>query len=308
MKKHYAVGIDLGGTNLRVALVSEEGEIIKKVKIPSSDSIVDSLLTSVDEVITGDVAGIGLGVSGLVDRANGVVRASPNLPAIEGVETVRSLEKRFNLPVHIGNDADMAALGEKWMGEGKTLRSFVLLTLGTGIGGGIIYDHNLMEVSAEIGHMSIMAAGERCSCGNYGCLELYASARAMLSHAVAALESGAGSSLRECCKGNIYKLTPEDIYKTALDGDNLAREVLREAGRYLGVGIANIINIFSPEGMILGGGLVSAWNIYIKEAIREASKRTLKHLFEGIRIIPSSLGDNAGILGASCLVFRCRRT
>lgn len=308
MKKHYAVGIDLGGTNLRVALVSEEGEITRKVKIPSSDSIVDSLLTSVDEVITGDVAGIGLGVAGLVDRANGVVRESPNLPAIEGVEIVRSLEERFNVPVLIGNDADMAALGEKWMGEGKALRSFVLLTLGTGVGGGIIYDHNLMDVPAEIGHMSIMAAGEKCSCGNYGCLELYASARAMLSHAVAALESGAESSLRECCKGNIYKLTPEDIYRTALDGDNLAREVLREAGRYLGVGIANIINIFSPEAVILGGGLVSAWNIYIKEAIREASKRTLKRLFEGIKIIPSSLGDSAGVLGASCLVFKCRRT
>jgi glucokinase len=156
--------------------------------------------------------------------------------------------------------------------------------------------------------MSIMANGDRCSCGNYGCLEVYASARAILSRATTSLEDGAESVLRECCKGNFYKLTPEDIYKAALDGDTLSREILREAGRYLGVGISNLIHVFNPDAIILAGGLIGAWNIFIQEAIKEASRRTFKPLFEKVRILPSSLGDDAGILGASHLVFTCQRT
>lgn len=193
------------------------------------------------------------------------------------------------------------------MGAGKGFNNFVLLTLGTGIGGGIIYDGRLLNVSAEIGHMSIIANGVKCSCGNFGCLESYASARAILDYAVTALEHGTESILREFHQGNVYKLTPEDIYKTALDGDNLSRDVLREAGKYLGVGISNMINIFSPDAIILAGGLIGAWNIYIQEAMKEASKRTFKQLFEKVKIIPSSLGDNAGIIGSSCLVFTCQR-
>lgn len=308
MEKKYAIGIDLGGTNLRIALVSEEGEILKKVKASSSENVAESLLRSIDEIFVEGVLGIGCGVAGLIDREKGFVIESPNLPAIEGVGIVEKISEKFGVPVHIENDANVAALGEKWMGEGKAFNDFVLLTLGTGIGGGIIYNDLLMNIAAEIGHTSIIAGGEKCSCGNSGCLELYASARAMLAYAIASLESGSESALRECCKGNIYKLTSEDIYKTALDGDNLAREVLREAGRYLGIGISNMINIFSPEAIILAGGLIGAWNIYVQEAIKEASKRTFKRLFEKVKILPSSLGDNAGILGSSCLVFKCQRT
>jgi glucokinase len=308
MKKHYAIGIDLGGTNLRVALVSDEGKILKKIKIPSSENVRDALLTSIGDIITSGVAGIGFGVAGLIDREKGQVIESPNLPAIEGLNIPEIVRARFDLPVYVENDANVAALGEKWMGEGKAFKSFVLITLGTGIGGGIIHNHALMNMPAEIGHMSINVSGEKCSCGNNGCLEMYASAKAMLAYAITALNNGAESRLRECCKGNIYKLTPEDIYLSALDGDNLSREVLREAGRYLGVGISSIINIFGPDAVILGGGLIGAWNIYIKEAIKEASRRTFKPLFDGVKILPSSLGDDAGVIGSSYLVFTCQRT
>jgi glucokinase len=179
----------------------------------------------------------------------------------------------------------------------------VLLTLGTGIGGGIIHKGKLLNVSSEIGHMSINADAEKCLCGNIGCLENYASARAMIARAVSMLEKGTESLLKECCKGSIYKITPEDIYKAALDGDTLSREILRDAGRFLGVGLANIINIMSPEAIILAGGLVGAWNIYVQEAIKEASRRAFRDLFDGVKIIPSSLGDDAGIVGAASLVF-----
>ncbi len=304
MSKHYAIGIDLGGTNLRAALVSREGNIIKKIKEPSPGDVLESLYRVVESVYTDEVAGIGIGVAGLVDRKGGAVISSPNLPAVEGVSFVEAMHARFSVPIFIENDANVAALGEKWMGAGKEFDNFILLTLGTGIGGGIVYEGNLVNVSAEVGHTSINADGEKCPCGNTGCLESYASARAMISRAVSALEKGAESMLKECCKGNFYKLTPEDIYKSALEGDSLAREILREAGRYLGVGIANIINIMSPEAVILAGGLLGAWNIYVQEAMREASRRAFKELFDVVKIIPSSLGDEAGVVGAAGLVFK----
>jgi glucokinase len=304
MSKKFAIGIDLGGTNLRVALVSGDGEIIRKIKRPSSDQVVGSILESINEIGHDGVQGIGLGTAGLVDRKyHRGVFVSPNLRAIEGVDIGREIRQRFNVPVFIENDANAAALGEKIGGAGRSFDNFVLLTLGTGIGGGIIHQGKLLAVSAEIGHMSINADAEKCPCGNIGCLENYASARAMVSKTVALLEKGTESLLKECCKGSIYKITPEDIYRTALEGDTLSREVLRDAGRYLGVGLANIINIMSPEAIILTGGLIGAWNIYIQEAIKEASRRAYKDLFDSVKIIPSSLGDDAGIIGAACLVF-----
>ncbi len=301
--KKYAIGIDLGGTNLRVALVSEDGEIARKIKKPSSEPVLDAILSAIDEIKQTAIVGIGLGVAGLIDRKRGRVFISPNLYAIEGIDLVREIRNRFNVPVMIENDANVAALGEKKAGAGKGFDNFVLLTLGTGIGGGIIHKGKLLDMSAEIGHMSINADAEKCPCGNIGCLETYASARAMIAKAVIMLEKDNESILKECCKGSIYKITPEDIYKAALEGDALSREILRDAGRFLGVGIANIINIMSPEAIILAGGLVGAWNIYVQEAIKEASRRAFKELFDAVKIIPSSLGDDAGIVGAASLVF-----
>ena len=308
MKKSYAIGVDLGGTNLRVALVSREGEIIKKLKVPSLEKAEEALISSVGEMFEGaeNVAGIGIGVAGLLDRDSSIVVISPNLPSIERVPIAEILTGRFNVPVFIENDANAAALGERLMGTGRKYRNFVLLTLGTGIGGGIIYNGKLLNVSAEIGHMSINSSGIKCACGNHGCLESYASARPILEYAINALEHGTASVLKECCSGNFYKLTPEDIYKAALDGDNLSKDVLREAGKHLGVGISNMINIFSPEAVILAGGLTGAWNIYVQEAIKEASKRTFKQLFDRVEIVQSSLGDNAGVLGSACLAFNSK--
>lgn len=302
-KKQSAIGIDLGGTNLRVALVSSEGEIKNKIKVSSTKNLEENLVSSVKELSGGGISGIGIGVAGLIDRTTGTVSVSPNLPAIEKTDIVKTLKNKFKIPVFIENDANVAALGEKWLGAGKEFENFVLLTLGTGIGSGIIYAGKLMNVAAEIGHMSIIAKGERCACGNHGCLEIYASARAIIANTIRALENGSESLLRNYYNGNIYKLTPEDIYKAAMDGDKLSRETLREAGRELGAGIANVINIFSPEAVILSGGLKGAWNLYIQEAIKEAARRSFKQLSDKVKIIPSSLNDNAGLLGAAYLVF-----
>jgi glucokinase len=303
MSKKYAIGIDLGGTNLRVALVSRDGKLIKKTKEPTSEEIVDSIFRAAEDLFSDEIEGIGLGVAGLIDKKSGRVLISPNLHVVERIDFINEIKGRFNVPVFLENDANAAALGEKWIGAGRDFSSFVLLTLGTGIGGGIVYNKKLLGVSAEIGHMSINMDGEKCHCGNSGCLESYASARAILTKAISILEKGRDSLLKEHSSGNIYKLTAEDIYKAALDGDSLARELLRDAGRYLGIGIANIINLMSPDAIILAGGLLGAWDIYIQEAIKEASRRAFKELFDKVKIIPSSLMDDAGIIGSAGLVF-----
>ena len=304
MKKQYAIGVDLGGTNLRVGLVTPEGEVVKKIKESSAGEIMANMKKAVDELISPEVMGIGIGVAGVVDREELKMITSPNIPQINGF-SFSSLG--FEVPVYIENDANAAALGEARWGAGREYPNSVLLTLGTGVGGGLIYKGKLLGVAAEIGHMSINADGAKCFCGNNGCLELYCSARAIMASIIKAVEGGAESILKEHYQGNIYRITPEDVYKAALEeGDNLSREVLREAGRYLGVGISNMINIMSPDAVILAGGLIGAWNIYIDEAIKEASRRAFKSLYQKTAIVPATLGDEAGLVGAASLVFQAQ--
>jgi glucokinase len=305
MPKHYAIGVDLGGTNLRAALVSKKGEIVEKTKVSSSGDVMASLKKTIEGLIKEGVDGVGIGAAGVLDTETQTVINSPNLPSMNG-RTFNDLA--LNVPVVVENDANAAVLGEKWLGAGKDLQSFVLMTLGTGIGGGIFHGGRLLNVAAEVGHISVEAGGQICPCGNHGCLELYASARAIINAATKALEEGTESLLRDCCGGNIYRMTPEDVYAAARDGDNLAREVLKEAGRYLGVGIANVINMLSPQAVILTGGLIGAWDIFIEEAIKEASKRAFKKLFEKVKILPSPLGgDESGVLGAAALILHEKR-
>jgi glucokinase len=300
MLKAYAIGIDIGGTNLRVALVGRDGNVVRKLVEPTTGDIMQTLRKTVEALEGPDVAGIGIGVAGFIDRGSKKVITSPNIPSIDG----KGFEEISSLPVFVENDANAAAFGELWTGAGREFGDFVLMTLGTGIGGGFVHKGRLLKVLAEVGHMSIKFDGKGCPCGNRGCLELYCSARAIMESVTKALEEGAESILRESSKGSIYKITPEDIFKAAFEGDNLALKTLKEAGTYLGVGIANIINMMSPEAVILAGGLTGAWEIYVEEAKKEASKRAFKGLFEKVRIIPSSLGGDAGIVGAAGIAFR----
>lgn len=301
MEKHYSIGVDLGGTNLRAALVTPEGEVVKSVKYPSAEDTMATLKKAVQRLMQEGVKGVGIGVAGLLDASGLVVAKSPHLPEIEG----RSFEELgLDVPICVQNDASAAALGEARYGAGKGLESFVLMTLGTGIGGGIFYNGRLLDVAAEIGHMCVEARGKICACGNHGCLELYASASALQGAATEALEAGAESTLRECCRGNIYRITPEDIYAAARDGDALSRELLKSAGRYLGVGIANMVNILSPRAVILTGGLTGTWDILVAVAEKEVERRAFGSLLKDFRILPSALGpDEAGVLGAAALVF-----
>ncbi len=308
MDKRYCIAADIGGTNIRVSVVNSECRIVSKLKGPTGTDPLDALFRLIDDTLAdirdkAPIDVIGLAVAGIVDGSSGTVLRSPNIRNLSGLDLKDTVRNRYGLPVIVENDANAAAYGEKIAGAGASFSSFVMLTLGTGIGGGLVVNSRLLPVAAEIGHMTINVTGPQCGCGNFGCLESYASATAIIGTAIASIEKGAVSILRDSFQGNFYKISAEDIYKAALEGDPLARSVLREAGKALGVGIANMINIMSPEAVILTGGLLGAWNIYIEAAIAEASKRAYPELFSKVKIIPSSLGDDAGTLGIASLVL-----
>jgi len=299
MNSRYAIGIDIGGTNLRVALVFETGKVLKRVEFSSEGDILSSIATSIEKLREPGMAAIGIAVAGLMDRRRGVISLSPNLHTVENIDFVKDLGNRFGLPVAMENDANLAAFGEKEVGEGKDMSSFILLTLGTGIGGGIVHNGSLLNAPAEIGHMVVEPGGVQCTCGNHGCLEEYAAKKAMVNMAISALERGEKSILRKCCEGNIYRITPRSIYEGAMEGDSLSREILKTAGRYLGIAFSNLANIFGPDAFILAGGLTNAWDIYIEEAIKEAEKRAFKGLFRREMVIRSSITEDAGLIGAA---------
>ncbi len=306
MSQNVAIGVDIGGTNIRAAVINSNGDVELKMKeatgaapIETVNKIVDSLYSRYSQRI----CGIGIAVAGIIDRDEGVVVMSPNIQGIAGKGLKSEIGSRHKTCIVVENDANAAAYGEKFAGAGRDFKNFVILTLGTGIGSGIVINNRLLPVAAEAGHISINANGKPCVCGNVGCLESYASATAIIGNAVLEIEKGCSSILRDYHNGNFYKIDAEDIYKAALDGDPLSRTVVREAGKNLGIGIAGLINLLSPDAVILTGGLLGAWNIYVEAAIQEASKRAIKELYGKVKIIPSSLGDNAGIIGAAKLAF-----
>lgn len=320
-----AIGIDIGGTNTKTVLVTENGEVLLSQQNPTPrvsagdfgrieellvNNLRDFLETRMPKTTipgrTGmpDIAGIGIGVAGLIDRQEGKIFKSPNLSSADGLPVRKLFEREFSLPVVVENDANAYAYGEKWVGTGKDINNFIVLTLGTGLGGGHIYNGNLYEGPFEIGHVIIEPNGRFCPCGSSGCLESYASGRAIVERAVTSIQNGVKSSLSECCEGNYYKITPELVFQKALDGDNLSREILREVGHYLGMGIANLINILSVEAVIIGGGLIGAWDLFIEELTEEAFKRSFKPNSTNIKILRSAMAKDAGSVGAAGLLFR----
>jgi len=313
-----AIGIDIGGTNTKFILAAEDGRVLWGRQTDTSAVLatgIEELLVknlkdflNSDDVIPlisgAEIAGIGIGVAGLVDRKNGRVIKSPNISVVNGIPLKEIFENAFSLPVVVENDANMYAYGERWVGVGKDIDNFIVLTLGTGLGGGHIYQGELYEGPLEIGHIIIEPKGRFCTCGSYGCLESYASGRAVRDRVVKALEGGAKSMLSECCEGNFYKITPELVFQKALDGDNLSREVFRETGYYLGIGISNMINICSLEAVIIGGGLIGAWDLFIEELTKEAFKSPFtKAHSPNVKILRSALGKGAGSIGAAGFLF-----
>jgi len=316
-----AIGIDIGGTNTKIILASEDGKVLQSGKFSTlaapgagAERFEDTLIKNIRDFLNDEkagtlisnekIAGIGIGVAGIVDRRNGKIVKSPNIASADGLPIREIIEKEFSLPVIIENDANAYAYGERWIGAGQRIDSFIVLTLGTGLGGGHIYNREMYEGPFEVGHIIIEPQGRFCPCGSQGCLESYASGRAIIDRAITSIEGGTKSSLVGCCDGNYYKITPELVFQEALEGDNLSREIFREVGHYLGMGLSNLINIVSLDAVIIGGGLIGAWDLFIEELTREAFKRSFKPYSANIEILKSTLAKDAGSIGAAGLLFK----
>jgi glucokinase len=307
------VAVDLGGTNLRTSFVSPAGELFDRYKEATHVSegrhkVVDKLIENIRRQQDNaahhghQVAAVGVGAPGVIHADTGVVVKSPNFPDWNNLPLKRELEAALKVPVFIENDANAAALGEQWRGAGTGIRSMIFLTLGTGVGGGIVLDsriwHGADGMAGEVGHMTIIPDGRKCGCGNTGCLEMYASSRGIVMSYREALARAGGppSGLRE--------ITSESIYQSARDGDECARQVMKEMGGYLGIGIANLINIFNPEMVVIGGGVKDAWPLFIDATKAEIRKRAFEFPAERTRIVASVLGDDAGMMGAAAVAFQ----
>ena len=300
------IGVDLGGTNLRTALVNQNGEVADKVKEPTRASdghakvvrkLIENILAQQDSALRNGfkVAAVGVGAPGVIHARTGVVIKSPNFPDWNNLPLKKELESALALPVSIENDANAAALGEQWRGAGRGITSMILLTLGTGVGGGIVLDGRIWPgadgMAGEIGHMTILPDGRRCGCGNTGCLEMYASSRGIV---MTYQERSSRSTA----------ITSEEIYRAARDGDALSGDVMKDMGRLLGIGIANLINIFNPEMIVIGGGVKDAWPLFIESTRAEIRKRAFEYPAARTQIVPSLLGDDAGMIGAAALAFQ----
>jgi len=300
----YALGIDLGGTNLRVAAFRPDGEMLDKISVLTNiaagrDALIESIVRGIHQIEAArageDLLGIGIGVPGFILLEKGIITKSPNLPGLENFPIRDTLQDRLGSPVILENDANAAALGEKWQGAGRGVDDLVLLTLGTGIGGGIISGgkilHGYLGMAGELGHLTIEpdpARGARCGCGNTGCLEAHASATAI--HRMAR-EAGLG------------ELTSHQVYDAAMAGSVPARAIFERMGQALGLGLALLINTFNFPLYLLSGGVLAAWDLYAPAMLEECRRRSLTFRQTDTQIDKATLGEEAGLYGAARLAL-----
>ncbi len=296
----YSIGVDLGGTNLRAAAVSRDGRILDKIAADTDvaggrTAVIGDIVNSINALRDrrkGDwLAGVGIGVPGFILLEKGFVVGSNNLPFFEDFPLRDEIERLLGTTVFLENDANAAALGEKWMGAGKDVNDLVLLTLGTGVGGGIISGgrvlHGFLGMAGEMGHLTVVPNGNPCGCGNVGCLEKHASATAV--ETMAKLMSIGDN------------LTSLDVYNLAVEGNERARKVFECMGSALGIAVAMLVNIFNFPLYLLSGGALPAWDFFAPAMIAEVEKRSYSYRHTKTRIERATLGNQAGLFGAAYL-------
>ncbi len=326
MSGRWVVGVDIGGTYVVVGLVPMEGGPARSLRVRSTSSlgapeeVVGHLARIIEEVITEglaevvgareDVIGVGIGSPGPLDLKAGVVLDAFNLGWRDFPIRDRVAEA-VGLPTSLDNDANCATWGEYWQGAGRGVRNLVGVTLGTGIGGGLILDgrlvHGASASAGELGHMTIDFTGRRCKCGNYGCLEAYASGPNIAARAREGIEAGAETLLVGLVDGDLERITAVTVYEAILQGDVYAGEVMVETAKLLGAGIANIVNILNPEAVVIVGGVTRAGDYLFTPLRSEVRRRAFKSAERVCRIVPGELPETAGVIGAAGL-FLCGRS
>ena len=306
---------DLGGTHLRVATVDRNGKIYCRKMQPTPQAekpneIVRELINAAHAFQPtapeegGGISAVSVVVPGTVNVAEGVVVKAPNVPCLDGFRLAAALESELEWPVILENDANAAAIGELWQGAGQGYRTLICVTLGTGVGGGIILDGKLWRgvdgSAGEIGHIGVDPfAGVPCTCGSRGCLEVYASATAIVRMTREARPRYPNSMLH-----NTEVLTSEKVYQAGREGDELAIEVFRRMGVYLGIGLASLINVLNPEIVVIGGGLSNGWDLFGKHMHQQVLERAFPIPARRVKIVRAQCGDDAGLLGAARLALK----
>ena len=308
------LAIDLGGTKIISAIVSPDGQLIAKERSltladEGQQSVINRLLLAIDRLLklkntdSSQLDSISIAAAGGIDIKKGLVTSSPHLPGWHNVPLRDIVRDKYKVGTFLLNDASAAALGEHRFGAGRGVNNLVLLTIGTGIGGGIIIDgklyHGPSGSAGEFGHTTIDVNGLKCACGNVGCLEMLVSGTAMAREAKRRIAQGERSSLVEMVAGKIEEITAEEVGAAAQDGDSLASDIITEAANYLGVGLVNLVNTFNPEMIIIGGAVAKLGDLLLDPARRLVKERAFPISAQAVRIVPAQLGDEAGLLGAA---------
>lgn len=316
--KKYIIGLDIGGTKISCVLGTRSGQILERLAIPTAvergpdysiKNAIDKIhgLLKRTRVELNDVEGVGIGAPGPLDPVSGTILTTPNMPGWNGVCLKEVFGKEFGLPVVVDNDANAAALGEKVFGAGKEVNNLFYFTVSTGIGGGLIIDgriyHGASFDAAEVGHTTILPDGPRCGCGKFGCLEALASGTAIARRTKERVKDRPDSLILNLVRGDLDKVTAKVVGEAATKGDELAKEVYQEAGRYLGIGVANVLNLINPEMVIIGGGVAKAGELLFGPIRETAAKEAFGRTYESCQIVPSKLGELVGDFGAISLVL-----
>ncbi len=316
--KKYSIGIDLGGTKILIALVDKNsGEVLEHVKKKTKKdkgpkNIIRKMLEGIEELIEisgksfDEISSIGVGAAGQIDRENGVIIAAANLDCYD-LNLKEILTEKFNIPVYVGNDVEIATIGEQKFGAGKNCNDFVCVFVGTGVGSAIVKDGKIITgatgTAGEIGHIIVDLNGRQCSCGAHGCLEAYASRSAIERRIEGALKKGRKSCILDYLETG-KSITSSMIQKSIEREDELVIQCVTEASEYLSGGIASIINFINPELIILGGGLIEAVDYFYQKTIKKAKAKSLPVPAEKIQFKKAMLGDYSGVIGAAFLEDR----
>ena len=319
----YSIGVDLGGTNLRIAAVTCDGKLLEKLTLGAEVSrgrefVITEMCKAIEALRakyngSGQLLGIGIGVPGFIDMAAGMVMESPNLPDWKSFPVRDEIEKRLNTTVILENDANSAAMGEKWLGAGRQYDHMAMYTLGTGVGGGLVLNgrlwHGMTGMAGELGHFNVYADGHPCGCGSRGCLEQYASATAVVRMAHEAIARGESEEL-EKLSHDPGQFTSRSIYNLAVQGEHAAKKVFENVGRALGIGIGAMVNALNLPMYVIGGGVSSAWDAFATTMFEEMKFRSSIYSLtspdrigheKGTIITRALLGSDAGLYGAARL-------
>lgn len=324
--KRFAIGVDLGGTNMRIAAIDANGKQLELITTSTEvkrgrDLVVGDICDAIRSLRNKfdrqyEFAGTGIGVPGIIDMATGTVLQSPNLKDWANYPVRDEIQRRLGASVTLDNDANIAALGEKWMGAGRDVQSMCMFTLGTGVGAGIVLDgkiwHGMMGMAGECGHITVVPDGVPCGCGNRGCVEQYASATAVKRMAIEAIATGKAPELARAMSEN-PEFSSKVVFQYATQGDLAAKEIFEVVGRSLGMGLATMINVLNLPMYVIGGGLASGWEAFAPAMFEELRKRSYVYVATApddrlparkhTLITRALLGGDAGLVGAARLAL-----